>query len=243
MRTKICLLAFLLAFEASGAASQSVVMLSPKKVTYKRQHPIAAHKRTFTINYPRIKAATPALSRKIESLLSYEKIFGFTVAEELRDVQWLETADFSVEYNADGILAIDLTIEGSGAYPDGSTRSVVIDIRSGTRVTPAAAFADLARLASAVKKMQQKEIAEAKAEIRKDPDAKDLDPDELFASADVKIKDLDWFSVSETGVVFKYDYGFPHVIKALQPPGEYFFSWQDLRPYLKNGGLLSRAAR
>ena len=111
------------------------------------------------------------------------------------------------------------------------------------RVTSAMSFTDPAGLAAMVKKEQEKEIAKAIEEIKNDPDAGESDPAELFSSADFTSKDLDWFGLDDKGVTFKYDYGFPHVIQALQPEGEYFFSWEQLKPYIKPGSLLSRIAR
>ena len=54
------------------AFSQSVV-ITPKKVTYKRPKPESEYKKTFEITYPKVKAATPALSKKIEDTISYQK--------------------------------------------------------------------------------------------------------------------------------------------------------------------------
>src|SRR5215203_3739395 len=108
-------LLFLFAF-SSFVLSQSVV-ITPKKVTYTRRKPIADYKKTFTINYPKVKASTVALSRKIEAALSYEKNFQFTLQEEMGEIQWLEESDFEVVYNKKGVLCIILFINGMGAYP------------------------------------------------------------------------------------------------------------------------------
>lgn len=54
---------------------------------------------------------------------------------------------------------------------------------------------------------------------------------------------LDAFEVDENGIMFHHDYGFAHVIQALQPAGEFFLTWEELKPYIKAGGLLSRASR
>ena len=52
--------------------------------------------------------------------------------------------------------------------------------------------------------------------------------------------DLNRFRLDEKGVTFVYDFGFPHVSEALEPSGEYFLSWEELRPYVEPGGPLSR---
>jgi hypothetical protein len=53
-----------------------------------------------------------------------------------------------------------------------------------------------------------------------------------------KTQNLDEFSVSDKGVTFLYDAEFPHVIRGLQPDGEYFFNYAELRPYIQTGGPL-----
>ena len=223
--------------------SQSVV-ITGKNVTYKRVKPIADYKKTFTIDYPKVKASTPTLSKKIEAAISYQKVLGLKLNEELSEYQWLETADYAVGYNKNGILSISLSMEGSGAYPSTTTKYVVVDLKTGLRATPAMAFTNTARLLSLVKKAREKEIAEAIVEIKKDKANDDYPPDEFFKDSyryhPVKLNE---FSVSDKGITFHYDYGFPHVSLALQPPGEFFYTWAQLKPYIKAGGLLSRFKR
>ena len=52
------------------------------------------------------------------------------------------------------------------------------------------------------------------------------------------VKNLDEFAVSDKGVTFLYDARFPHAIRALQPTGEYFFSYTELRPHIRRNGPL-----
>jgi hypothetical protein len=79
--------------------------------------------------------------------------------------------------------------------------------------------------------------------MRKDPELNEPDPSELFSDTDLTFKDLSEFSIAAKGITFHYDYGFPHVIAAAEPPGEYFLNWSELRPFVKSGGLLARFIR
>src|SRR5262245_21834464 len=90
---------------ATVGFAQSVV-ITRKDVTYKRQKPMHDSKKSFTISYPKIKAATRALSSRIENSISYGKVLGLSLKGELTETQWLESADYDVEYNNDGILSI-----------------------------------------------------------------------------------------------------------------------------------------
>jgi hypothetical protein len=238
MKIKLLPIGIAIVTLAIHGLSQSVVVTG-KKVTYTRPKPFMEFKKTFTINHPQVRAATPALSRKIESAISYEKAIPLNIEEEMDEYQWLEDADFEVVYNKDGALAVNLSIEGSAAYPSGSTKTVVVDTGTGSRVRPADVFVNLKGLAAMVRREQKKEIAASIKELRKENEA---NPESLFADANFKTANLDWFSISDKGVTFVYDYGFPHVIQALQPDGQFTFTWRQLRPYLKRGGLLSRIA-
>jgi hypothetical protein len=239
---RIPLLAFMTLALCALAAAQSVAV-TRHKVIYRRPKPIQNSKRTFTVVYPKIRASTPALSKKIEDTVSYKRIMDVDVNEEIKEVQWLESADYRITYNRNGALELELFVEGSGAYPDGSTKFVIADLASGERVTPAASFTDLSGLAAMVKRDQKKEIDKAIIAMRKDPELKDPDPAGMFESTEFTSDDLDWFSFTDRGVTFHYDYGFPHVIQAAQPPGQFFFSWKRLKPFIRSGSLLSRIAR
>lgn len=242
MKLKLAFVIALLAACCVAAIGQTVTVTG-KKVTYRRPRPIMKEKRTFWINHPKVKAATPALSRKIEREIGFEKVIPLDVKEEINEVQWLEEADFKVDYNKNGILVVTLSIYGTSAYPSSSTKTIVVDTRTGKRAMPADVFINLDGLAAMADAAQKKEIAAAIVEIKKDPDIGDTDPQDLFVDKTFGTDDIDEFSVDDKGVTLIYDYGFPHVIQALQPEGKYFFTWAQVRPYIKPGGLLTRIAR
>ncbi|MBC7899071.1 MAG: hypothetical protein H7070_03375 [Saprospiraceae bacterium] len=229
-------------FVSSNAAAQSVIV-TPKKIVYKRQKPQADFKKTFEITYPKVKASTPALSRRIESSISFEKVLKLNLQEETGEFQWLEEAGYEIGYNKNGILSIKLFMFGTAAYPDGSSKYVVVNLKTGNRVAPSDVFTHVLGLAMVLKKKQLLEIEDGKKEIRKDPDMADSDPNQLFEYADFTAENLTEFAVNDSGVTFFYDYGFPHVIQALEPEGSYSMTWEEIGPYIKPGGLLARFVR
>lgn len=228
-------------FAVSGPAQS--VTITPKKVTYTRQKPLSDYKKTFIVRFPKVKASTPAISKKIESTISYSKVLGLNINEEIRDIQWLEEADYDVNYNSRGLLVITLQMNGSGAYPDGTSKAVVVDLKTGNRVRVADVFTNLSGLTAMVKKSRKSEIAKAEKEIKEDPANGDIDPAALFDGKNFTVKDLDEFEVSRTGATFIYDYGFPHVVQALEPGGRYSYTWTQLKPYIKRGSLLAKFVR
>lgn len=238
---KTMLLPLIVIILAAGvhAAGQSV-LISPEKKVFARPKPLSENKANFTVTYPKVKARTPALSRKIESAISFEKVLELNVQEEIEEIQWLEEADFEVNYNANGILVVTLSISGSGAYPDAVFRTVAIDLRTGLRITPVQAFRSVNGLVATIRKKQSLEIAESIRELKADPEEKDTDTRELFDGRTFAAKDLREFSVSDKGITFIYDYGFPHVIQALEPEGRYFLTWKEAAPYVNRRGPLAR---
>lgn len=238
----IALIVFGLLFAASVTA-QTVTITGQKKV-YRRAKPIIGYKKIFTIRRPIAKAATPALSRKITAAIDPVKVLEINVQEELTEMQWLSEADFEEVFNKDGVLTMMLWMEGSAAYTDGVTKYVVVDVAKGTRLTPSTTFTDLPGLIAAVKNKQDAEVAEAINEIKANPDfAKNDDPKALFEYTNFEEKDLDNFAVDMAGVAFFYDYGFPNVIKALEPTGELRLSWAEIKPFIRKDGLLARFVR
>ncbi len=84
----ICL--FVLSLTAINFAQS--VTVTPKKIVYKRPKPIDEYKKSFVVIYPKVKAATPALSKKIETAISYEKNTDLNIKDEMSENQWLEIA-------------------------------------------------------------------------------------------------------------------------------------------------------
>ena len=240
MKTLSFAVAVLLLASAADAVSAQSVVITPKKTVYRRPKPIIDFKRTFSIRRPIVKASTPRLSRTLTAAVAPEKVLEIDLREEMGEYQWLEEADYKVVHNGSGLLCVQLWMTGTAAYPDGVTRYVVVDLSNARRVTPAGVFTNLRGLAARVKTKQRAEIATATKEIKADPENADARPEQLFENADFAVKDLDAFFVDSKGVTFVYDYGFPHVLSALQPAGEYRFSWAELKPFIRRGGLLAR---
>jgi hypothetical protein len=88
-------------------------------------------------------------------------------------------------------------------------------------------------LAQLVREKQLREIETAVAELKKEPDLGDEDPSRLFANIDFKEEHLEHFSIDNTGVTFHFDYSFPHVVQALQPDGEFKFTWAEIAKFVK----------
>lgn len=236
-------LLILFAFFIITSASAQSVTITKRPVTYKRAKAYSEFKRTFKINYPVVRGTTPAVAKRISAELDHFKLFGFSLKDELTEVQWLDEADFGVKFNRDGLLSVDLWIEGSSAYPDGSTKHVVIDIKTGKRLRPADIFKDLTGLARIIDVQMQRSIQQAISEAKERTDIDDADISDLLEGKVFTAENLGEFTVTDKGVTFFYDFGFPRVIRALEPNAEFQLDWQTLRPYIRADGLLGRFVR
>lgn len=221
---------------------QSVVIV-PKKITYTRTKPISEYNKNFTITYPIVQVGSTKLAKKIEASISYEKVMSFSVDNEINDSQWLEEAEYSVYYNQKGVLCIYLSFSGTGAYETFWGKYAVVDLKTGNRVFVKDVFKNLNGLAAMIRKIQKEEIEITTKEIKQAKDYGEVNTDDLFKYVDFKPINLENFSLNADGVIFQYHYGFPRIYYPLEPSGNYFISWKEIKPFIKRDGLLEKFIR
>lgn len=246
-RRRIFVSIIFIAFASVGAAQ--TVIVTPKRVVYKRTgRDVPKWKRTFELRYPVFSGGLTAKARRnLKEGTDYWRLFDQTLAENLKDDHWLSSFDYIVKYNKHNILDIELVMEGVGAYPDGETKYLVFDTRTGRRLN----FPDLfesARLPDLLLKiravMKRKEAAETSGEIREMlASNRENEPDFYPTPDKIDLDDLDGFSINDRGVTFIYDYGYAHVAQALEPSGNFFISYPQLRSVIRRDGLLARFIR
>jgi hypothetical protein len=137
-------------------------------------------------------------------------------------------------------LDITLTQESQQAYPWTEKRFIVLDLRTGKRIKTAEPFK--AKSLGTITKM-------IKSAMKRELEKKGFEPEMAFAFKSkvkletVKLSDLEGFSVSDKGIAFLFDYDFNFASLADEPAGRYFFSWNQLKPYIKPDGLFAQFAR
>jgi hypothetical protein len=171
----------------------------------------------------------------VRAHFDFKNIFGSSLAEYRADT-WLSEFDYKVNYNRNYILDITFMQDGVGAYPDTHTKHFAINLRTGELIKAADAFdsALLDELAAMVDKKLQTENQET---IRDSGDDRETARD-LLKDLKFTVENLNEFSISDKGITFLFDAGFPHAVQALQPVGEYSFSFAELKSYIKRDGPL-----
>jgi hypothetical protein len=203
-------------------------------------------KERATVTYPVISGLSPAILRRVRSLLDFKNIFDYSL-QEYREDTWLFEFTYKVNHNADHLLDLTFTQDGSGAYPDTQDKHFLINLMDGRIIKASEAFRSdkLPELAAAVDRKLQDELKRIDKE-NADPSESPEDQAnrrEAYEALKFEPQNLDDFSVGRKGITFLYDAGFPHVIRALEPEGRYFFTYSELKPFIKPDGPLGQFVR
>jgi len=249
----IFLLGFVVLFGASAAfAQEGSLEIVPQEKKYTRTGAdVPDFKKTFTVRKPVIKTKVDQDVREhIEDAIDFWRVFEMDLEESLTDFTWLENFDYEVQYNANDLLSIALFAEGSAAYPSSATRWVTLDTRTGEILTIDDLFTHETQ-PGLLKLINQKMIANEAAAIKEDPDVKEALRDQRVSYGEdiqpgagkLTYEKLAGFFITERGVTFVYDYGFPHVMLALEPSGHFEFAFSELKPFVASGSLLEKLVR
>ncbi|MFO7627706.1 MAG: hypothetical protein R6V62_10630 [Candidatus Fermentibacteraceae bacterium] len=162
--------------------------------------------------------------------LSWEAVTGESMEETVEVFSRMQGghtgSDFTVNHNAGGILDITLRLEFLGAYPSTGHRHFCFDVSTGRSVR----FSELLRpggretLAGVLDSMLWVNIAIEAADSLLDP--------EMYEGHGFGVENLESFSITENGVWFHYEFGFPHAVMAAEPDGELFVPAGRLVPLL-----------
>lgn len=231
---------------ASGATNDRAIV-TPRKVVIVRRAALIKdfpEKKTATVTYPVISGLkNPTVLKRIQSILQIKNVFDTSLAEYREDT-WLEEFGYKVNYNKNSILDITFTQSGSGAYPDTHTKHFALNLKNGSVIKASDVFVtdNLTILSAMVNRKLQNEIRKILAELsasKRDPEDTRI-AKEAGEVLEFKVENLDDFSVGTKGITFLYDAGYPHVIQAFEPDGRYFFSYSELKPYIKRDAMLGQ---
>jgi len=254
MRTLSLAVLFLLSsaiyFQPIAQVRNDRVVVTARTIVIVRRGKIVKdfpEKKRATIKYPVVSGLADALVlRRVQSILQIKNVFDTSVAEYRQD-NWLAEFGYEVNYNKNYILDITFSQDGSGAYPDTQTRHFAINLKNGGVIKASDAFIGekLPELANLVRTKFQAELKQILTDLAESKsDAEDIRvAKEAQEALEFKLSDIDDFSVGDKGVTFLYDAGYPHVIRAFEPEGRYFFSYAELKPFIRRDGPLGQFAK
>ncbi len=176
--------------------------------------------------------------KRVQRAIDLKTIIGQSLTELQQDERpWLTDFGYNVNYNQNNILDLTYTISGVGAYPTKDLRRLSIDLKTGRILQSKNIFRPdkTKELTETIEAMMQKEIQTKIIELQKE--APDFKPD-IFAKHRFRSKDLHDFTIGKEGITFHYIFGFPHAIKAAEPTGAYFISYDKLSSYIRLDGAM-----
>ena len=216
--------------------AQESVQITPKKITYTRTaENIPDFKKKIDVTYPIISGKSKSLD-KVREAISYWKNFD-TNLDEIKFEAYTYELTYDVNYNGNGILDLVLTNAGAGAYPSEHHINLVIDVTNGKLLKIRDVFKNRDQLYKMIEKAHQVEIKNVISKVN----AQLNDQSRIYYSVEFLINqsknfhsiyEIEKFTVSDKGVTFLFDYNFPHIAKADEPSGRYFFTWKQLKPFL-----------
>lgn len=234
--------AFVFAFSITSIA-QVKVNITPKEVVYTRTEKGSDSVRTLKVTYPTISGIEDYERRQqIEKTISYWTYFGENgLSEDIENNYRPETShSYKVNYNGKGFLDIQLT---HTVYVFAFEKTIVVDLQTGNRIKIDEAFQNRSALFELIAQKHKKEMDAAVADAKMDKG----EEDEFYNSASMleqtkesrSIYEIDEFSVSDSGVTFIFKYADNPTRPVGTPPGRYFFTWAELKPYVAEYGLLN----
>ncbi len=190
------------------------------------------------INVPELE-----LQDKIQDSISLKSTFGRSLTEmetEFKESHWLTSLEYTVNYNDNGLLSLTYTTTGLGAYPSQFLvyRSVNLTTGSVLHANDLFTTEGLGAIALQVDKQLQDAI---KVQVSKlgTPNTEGIDPS-IYKSHRFRIKNLNDFTITPNGIMFHYEFGFPHVLIAAEPKGDFLMTYAQLKSYAKPSGPLLR---
>ena len=204
------------------------------------------YKKRAVVVYPIVSGLSAPVLRRVRAVFDFKNIFDYSL-KEYREDTWLDEFGYKVNHNGNYLLDITFSQSGSGAYPDDQTKHFLVNLKNGNVIKASDVFV-AAKLGSLSVMVNRKLQAELKEILEGLKDSKS-DPEDVRTASEAqeplqfKVEDLNEFSVGKKGVTFLYDAGYPHVIRALEPAGRYFFSYSELKPFIKHDGPLGKFLR
>ena len=231
----LCALLWVVAVPSSTSATPSARATVTTKV-YKIAHPQYGPGK---FSFPVVRAPSEAATRAIGEALKKIKDTIYDVEDR---PQSLTDMSFKVKHNGDNILSLSLTVDTMGAYPTRWSEYHSFLLTTGEELTAEMLFipAKLEALAARLNVALQKEIARSgRGEL----------PGQIPGCEDMLIKgtfsvdDIQSFYIDSKGITFHYNYPIPPAGHACEPPGNFFLSYADLGPFLRNDGPLSEIVK
>ncbi len=164
-------------------------------------------------------------------------MFEFKLEEEFTTKRGISSLKYKTLFNSRSILSIKLILNAYTFSDLHHEKVITINTRTAKTVEPVEVFKNLRKLAAKCRNEQIKKINEVK---------KDYEPEDygtIFDTMEFTTEELKSFTVGKKGITFRYPYTFGRTSIVFEPNADYFFSWKELKPFIKKSGLFGQFVR
>jgi hypothetical protein len=222
----------------STLADNNILKVSTRKYILKSKDQEAV------MEWPQVEGeVTKEALRKMNQAISIDTVCGESIDAIQKNYSECSCgtvgSGYSVNYNKRDILSLSISVETMGAYPDGYLRSYNFSVKTGEGISidhlikKDSLSSLIMRLNAELTKRVEESKAMAEEDAEKSDDNESLD--DLFSRTEFSKDDLKSFIITDKGITFYFDFGFPHAFQALEPAGDFFISNEELKPYLNAG--------
>jgi hypothetical protein len=173
----------------------------------------------------------------INKKISFQEIAGFAIEKAKDEYNENGTGtvgtSFKINYNHKPILSLSVLIETMAAYSEGNYYHYNFNSETGTKIEvnnliKEKSIPALVDTLNAILKTRIDETLKSAVEGGEEADV----ISEQLEEAEFNEK-LNSFSIHKDGIIFYYDFGFPHAFEALEPNNEFMLTWKELHSWLK----------
>ncbi len=173
-----------------------------------------------SISWPLVEGTSGGIER-INEILEYKNVTGESIDEIVTNYRMygagIVGSSFVVNWMNAEYLDLQITVETLGAYPSQMVFNFLFNLETGEEVTAEDLFmeeqiTDLVKLC--------------------DHELQNRITDQIEDEFTFTETDLNQLGMRRSGIVFHYDFNFPHASAAMEPDGELFFSWNVLNEFL-----------
>ena len=175
---------------------------------------------TSLISWPLVEGTSAGIDG-INEILEYENVLGESIDMIVTNYRLygagLVGSSFAVNWMSPKHLDLTITVETLGAYPSQMVFNFLFNLETGEEVSAEDLFMEQ-RVTELVKLC--------------DHELQNRITDEIEDEFTFNETNLNQLGMRRGGIVFHYDFNFPHINAAMEPNGELFFSWDDINEFL-----------
>jgi len=132
-------------------------------------------------------------------------------------------------------LHISIFVEFYGAYPSTFKSSFLFDLENGELVNANQLFLS-DRMEELVQMCDSRLQENIMAKMEENRELYQMDSEHhMYSGHHFTMHDLGSAGINEEGMVFEYQFGFPHMMLAAEPSGVIFLTWDELEGFLLTG--------